>query len=81
MNFPSQTGPSVTPVMPQPPAAFDSPMCMQPSSSGTNTVGRTPQPRTTLFNMPTPDTPYGRLLNVASVSLTRIIARRKLFYF
>ncbi|KAK4018542.1 hypothetical protein OUZ56_000592 [Daphnia magna] len=57
------TGPSVTPVMPQPPAAFDSPMCMQPSSSGTNTVGRTPQPRTTLFNMPTPDTPYGRLLN------------------
>lgn len=24
----------------------------------------TSQPRTTLFNMPTPETPYGRLLNV-----------------
>ncbi len=55
--------PSATPKMPSRPDVSDTPTCLQPNPSAAN-IGRTPQVRPSLFNMPTPDTPYGRLLNV-----------------
>lgn len=33
----------------------------------------TPQPRPALFNMPTPETPYGRLLNVIFCAVVQVI--------
>jgi hypothetical protein len=36
------------------------------TSNGTKSFGISPTPRPALSNMPTPETPYGRLLNVMS---------------
>jgi hypothetical protein len=50
--------------MPPRAAVSDTPTCLQPNLISASNIGRTPQARPALFNMPTPDTPYGRLLNV-----------------
>jgi hypothetical protein len=58
----TQMGPPTTPLLSIDP--IPSPVFLLPASNGTRTFGISPTPRPALSNMPTPETPYGRLLIV-----------------
>lgn len=59
-------GPPTTPaILPIPPTDPTSQILLQ-TSNGTKTFDISPTSRPAFSNMPTPETPYGRLLNVMS---------------